>query len=44
MVRPVAKLMSVLLGVGFWILACPASPTEDVDPNALNQQPKLRQK
>jgi len=43
MARLVAKLMSVLLGLGFWILACPASPAEDVDPNALNQQPKLRQ-
>ena len=38
MTRPLAKSLSVLLTVGFWILACPASWAEDDDPNALNQQ------
>ena len=38
MTRPLAKSLSVLLAVGFWILACPASWAEDDDPNALNQQ------
>jgi tetratricopeptide (TPR) repeat protein len=28
----------VLLALGLWILACPASSAEDDDPNALNQQ------
>ena len=38
MTRPLAKSLSVLLAVGFWILGCPASWAEDDDPNALNQQ------
>src|SRR5260370_22252209 len=38
MTRSLAKALSVLLAVGLWILACPASLAEDDDPNALNQQ------
>jgi tetratricopeptide (TPR) repeat protein len=38
MVRPLAKSPFVLLALGLWILACPASSTEDDDPNSLNQQ------
>ena len=40
MVRPPAKLPFVLLALGLWILACPASWAEDNDANALNQQVK----
>jgi tetratricopeptide (TPR) repeat protein len=40
MVRPPAKLAFVLLALGLWILACPASWAEDNDANALNQQVK----
>jgi tetratricopeptide (TPR) repeat protein len=38
MARPLAKSPFVLLALGLWILACPASSAEDDDPNALNQQ------
>jgi tetratricopeptide (TPR) repeat protein len=38
MARPLAKSPFVLLALGLWILACPASLAEDDDPNALNQQ------
>jgi tetratricopeptide (TPR) repeat protein len=37
MARPPAKSLFVLLALGVWILACPASLAED-DPNALSQQ------
>ena len=38
MVRSLAKSPSVLLALGFWILACTASLAEGDDPTALNQQ------
>ncbi len=38
MARPLSKSSLVLLALGLWILACPASLAEDDDPNALNQQ------
>jgi hypothetical protein len=38
MARPPAKSPFVLLALGLWILACPASLAGDDDPNALNQQ------
>ena len=38
MARSLAKSPFVLLALGLWILACPASLAEDDDPNALNQQ------
>ena len=34
----IIKSPFVLLALGLWILACPASLAEDDDPNALNQQ------
>jgi tetratricopeptide (TPR) repeat protein len=40
MARPLAKSPFVLVALGLWILACPASWAEDDDPNALNQQAK----
>ena len=33
-----ANELDVLLALGLWILACPASSAEDDDPDALNQQ------
>jgi tetratricopeptide (TPR) repeat protein len=38
MARALAKSSLVLLALGLWILACPASSVEDDDPDALNQQ------
>ena len=38
MARSLAKSPFVLLALGFWILACPATLAEGDDPNALNQQ------
>ena len=38
MARALAKSSLVLLALGLWILACPASSAEDDDPDALNQQ------
>ena len=38
MARPLAKSPFVLLALGLWILAGPASLAEDDDPNALNKQ------
>src|SRR5260370_7144620 len=38
MTRSLAKALSVLLAVGLWILACPASLAENDEPNALTQQ------
>jgi tetratricopeptide (TPR) repeat protein len=38
MVRSLAKSPSVLLALGFWILACTASLAEGDDPTALDQQ------
>src|SRR6516162_9848204 len=37
MTRPLAKSLFVLLALGLWNLACPASLAEDDDPNGLNQ-------
>ena len=34
----IIKLPFLLLALGLWILACPASLAEDDDPNALNQR------
>ena len=38
MARPLGKSPFVLLALGLWILACPASFAKGDDPNALNQQ------
>jgi tetratricopeptide (TPR) repeat protein len=38
MARPLAKSPFVLLALGLWMLAYPASSAEDDDPNALNHQ------
>ena len=38
MARALAKSSFVLLALGLWILAGPASLAEDDDPNALNKQ------
>jgi tetratricopeptide (TPR) repeat protein len=38
MARALAKSSLVLLALGLWTLACPASSAEDDDPDALNQQ------
>src|SRR5260370_9474342 len=38
MARRLAKSLFVLLALGLWILACPATLVEGDDPNALNQQ------
>ena len=38
MARALAKSSLVLLALGLWILACPASSAADDDPDALNQQ------
>ena len=42
MTGPLTKFPFVLLALGLWIwiLACPASPAQDDDPNALIQQVK----
>ena len=40
MARPLAKSPFVLLALGLWILACPASLAEDDDPNALESTSK----
>jgi tetratricopeptide (TPR) repeat protein len=38
MARLPAKSLGLLLALGLWILACPASLAQDDDPNVLNQQ------
>jgi tetratricopeptide (TPR) repeat protein len=38
MARPLAKSLFVLLALGLWILACPASQSDDDEFNSLNQQ------
>ncbi len=38
MARPLAKSPFVLLALGLWILACPASQSDDDEFNLLNQQ------
>src|ERR1700686_2782066 len=38
MARPLAKSTFVLLALSLWILACPASQSDDDDFNLLNQQ------
>ena len=38
MARPLAKSPFVLLALGLWILACPASQSDDDEFNSLNQQ------
>ncbi len=38
MARPLAKSTFVLLALGLWILACPASQSDDDELNLLNQQ------
>ena len=38
MARSLTELPCVLLALGLWILACPATLAEDDDPKALNRQ------